>query len=359
MYIQKEKLYAMDDVTMEHTETIELQRLTQLETEIGEGLKTFMKVGSALLEIRDTRLYRLNYGTFEEYCQERWGMSRSYAHRTIEAAQTVGNLLPIGNILPATESQVRPLTQLAPEDQAIVWQRATETATNGRVTAAHVQSVKDEYEKAKRITEPSDYDFSDDATDYDWTEDEESPEQAYIEPEEVAIVSKPHVSNNSGNNEWYTPSEYVEAARKVLGVIELDPASSPEANQVVKAKVYYTVNDDGLQFDWHGKVWMNPPYASGLIDRFATKIVFHYENKDITEAIILVNNATETGWFNEIINASSAAIFPKSRVRFWKPDGELGAPLQGQAIMYLGANKESFLREFSKFGWGAEIVIPR
>jgi phage N-6-adenine-methyltransferase len=222
-----------------------------------------------------------------------------------------------------------------------------------------VQSVKDEYEKAKRITEPSDYDFSDDATDYDWTEDEESPEQAYIEPEEVAIVSKPHVSNNSGNNEWYTPSEYVEAARKVLGVIELDPASSPEANQVVKAKVYYTVNDDGLQFDWHGKVWMNPPYASGLIDRFATKIVFHYENKDITEAIILVNNATETGWFNEIINASSAAIFPKSRVRFWKPDGELGAPLQGQAIMYLGANKESFLREFSKFGWGAEIVIPR
>lgn len=349
----------MDDVTMEHTEAIELQRLTQLETEIGEGLKTFIKVGSALLEIRDTRLYRLNYGTFEEYCQERWNIARRTAYQLMDAAEVVENVRHGAQILPTTERQVRPLTQLTPEDQVIVWQRATETAANGKVTAAHVQNVADEYKKVKSAPEPEAYNFSDDATDYDWTEDEESPEQAYIEPEEVTIVSKPHVSNNSGNNEWYTPSEYVEAARKVLGVIELDPASSLEANRVVKAKVYYTVNDDGLQFDWHGKVWMNPPYASGLIDRFATKIVFHYENKDITEAIILVNNATETGWFNEIINASSAAIFPKSRVRFWKPDGELGAPLQGQAIMYLGANKESFLREFSKFGWGAEIVIPR
>lgn len=343
---------------MEQIAIAESQRLTQLETDIGEGLKTFMKVGAALLEIRDARLYRQDYNTFEEYCQERWGMVRRQADRLISAAEVAENLRPMG-LIPTSERQVRPLTKLEPEEQTIVWQRATETAPNGKVTAAHVQSVADEYMKVKSAPEPEAYDFSDDATDYDWTEDEESPEQAYIEPEEVATVSKPHVSNNSGNNEWYTPSEYVEAARKVLGVIELDPASSPEANQVVKAKVYYTVNDDGLQFDWRGKVWMNPPYASGLIDRFATKIVFHYENKDITEAIILVNNATETGWFNEIINASSAVIFPKSRVRFWKPDGELGAPLQGQAIMYLGANKESFLREFSKFGWGAEIVIPR
>ncbi len=333
----------------------------QCANEIKAGIND---VGKRLLQLYEGEGWKvLGYDTWRECAQIEFGFKKTHVYQLLEFAEVTRNIefsaIAENLMLPQTESVARPLTRLEPEEQPIVWQRAVDSAPNGKITAAHVQSVKDEYEKAKRITEPSDYDFSDDATDYDWTEDEESPEQAYIEPEEVATVSKPHVSNNSGNNEWYTPSEYVEAARKVLGVIELDPASSPEANQVVKAKVYYTVNDDGLQFDWHGKVWMNPPYASGLIDRFATKIVFHYENKDITEAIILVNNATETGWFNEIINASSAAIFPKSRVRFWKPDGELGAPLQGQAIMYLGANKESFLREFSKFGWGAEIVIPR
>ena len=77
--------------------------------------------GNALLEIRDSRLYRQTHATFEDYCGEKWGMSRIHAHRMIEAAVVVGNLLPIGNIAPATESQTRPLTVLPPEAQREVW----------------------------------------------------------------------------------------------------------------------------------------------------------------------------------------------------------------------------------------------
>lgn len=344
---------------MEQIAIAESQRLTQLEVRIREGLKTFVDVGAALLEIRDARLYRQDYSTFEEYCQERWGLKERQAYRLMDASAVVAHLesCPIGQLLPTTESQVRPLTKLEPEEQTIVWQRATETAPNGKVTAAHVQNVADEYKKVKSAPEPEAYDFSDDAADYDWTEDEDQLEQEPAQPEIVVTTSKPHVTNNSGDHKWYTPSEYIEAARNVLGVIELDPASSPEANEVVKAKVYYTINDDGLQYDWHGKVWMNPPYGRDVIDRFMTKLAYHIENGDVTEAIVLVNNATETEWFNEIVRFAKVVVFPKSRIKYWKPEiDKLDSPLQGQAFLYVGDNASEFIREFKRFGWYAVIA---
>lgn len=94
---------------------------------------------------------------------------------------------------------------------------------------------------------------------------EMSINQAYTE------LQKPHVAFNSGNNEWYTPSEYIEAARAVMGEINLDPASSEIANKTVKADHIYTVEDNGLEKPWFGNVWLNPPYASDLIGKFAEK----------------------------------------------------------------------------------------
>ena len=175
-------------------------------------------------------------------------------------------------------------------------------------------------------------------------------------PKEVIteVKNRPHVANNSGNNEWYTPAEYIEAARKAMGSIDTDPASNDIANKVVKAEKYYTIETDGLAHDWHGNVWMNPPYSSDLITKFIEKLKEQRGNYE--QAIILVNNATETQWFYEIVKIASAVCFPKSRVKFYMPDGKTGAPLQGQAVLYVGDNYEKFISAFGGIGWTAKIT---
>lgn len=163
------------------------------------------------------------------------------------------------------------------------------------------------------------------------------------------VQKRPHVAFNSGNNEWYTPIEYIEAARKAMGSIDLDPASSEIANKVVKAGTFYTAETNGLDKRWGGNIWMNPPYSSDLIGKFVDKLVEERENYN--QAIVLVNNATETEWFNKIVSIASAVCFPKGRVKFYMPDGKTGAPLQGQAIIYIGDNIKAFMDAFSLFGW--------
>jgi DNA modification methylase len=102
--------------------------------------QTFVEVGSALAEVRDRRLYRKEYASFEAYCQDRWGMVRRHADRMIEAAAVVENLRPIG-LAPSCESQARPLAPLDPVGQREAWALAVATAPNGKPTAAHVSSV--------------------------------------------------------------------------------------------------------------------------------------------------------------------------------------------------------------------------
>lgn len=164
-----------------------------------------------------------------------------------------------------------------------------------------------------------------------------------------------HVSQNTGMPEWYTPPEYLDAARNVLGGFDTDPASSEIAQKRVQAKTFYTVDDDGLSKRWSGRVWMNPPYTAGLVDKFLSKLLSHLELSEVTDAIVLVNNATDTKWFQGACGAASCVCFPSGRIKFLDPEGNPGAPLQGQAIIYFGSDAESFCREFASFGFCARI----
>lgn len=125
-------------------DTTEAEHLADCETIIAAGLASFVEVGEALADVRDRRLYRQTHGTFEDYCVERWGLSRNRAYRLIEGAE-VAAVLPIGNTLPANEAQARPLAPLRddPEALASAWQAANEAAeAKGKaVTAADVTAA--------------------------------------------------------------------------------------------------------------------------------------------------------------------------------------------------------------------------
>lgn len=160
-----------------------------------------------------------------------------------------------------------------------------------------------------------------------------------------------HVANNSGNNEWYTPARHIELARQVMGGIDCDPATSEIANQTVKAKTFFTAADNGLTQTWGGRIWMNPPYAQPLINDFAEAVAVKFQSGEIDQACILVNNATETQWFQRMLSVASAVCFPKSRIKFLDPKGKPnGAPLQGQAIIYMGDNVKAFEAAFKPEG---------
>ncbi len=136
-----------------------------------------------------------------------------------------------------------------------------------------------------------------------------------------------------------------------MGSIDLDPASADKAQRIVKADTYYTQGTDGLSHEWFGNVWLNPPYSSELIVKFVDKLISELGN--IKQAIILVNNATETEWFSRLAGRASAVCFPKGRVKFYDPDGKIGAPLQGQALLYFGGQAELFEEKFKIKGWCA------
>lgn len=184
----------------------------------------------------------------------------------------------------------------------------------------------------------------------------EQPTQEQVAEAVEAVKTRPHVANNSGDNEWYTPKEYIEAARQVLGSIDVDPASNPVANEVVQAATFYTAEDSGLDKEWHGTAWMNPPYESGLIGQFVEKLCDEYACGSVTRAVVLVNNATETKWFQAIAEQASAICFPRGRVKFWAPGKPSAAPLQGQAVLFLGQEVDEFSRAFSSFGFVTEVT---
>lgn len=159
------------------------------------------------------------------------------------------------------------------------------------------------------------------------------------------------------SNEWYTKPVYIEAARIVMGSIELDPASCPAANAIVQAERYFAKEQNGLLQDWRARsLWLNPPYArsehyqSG-IGLFIKKCLSAYESGDILQAIILATTEVNAKWFQPLW--AYPICFADHRVKFSAPVKDPRGVYQhmfGTCFVYLGPNEARFTEVFSKFG---------
>lgn len=160
--------------------------------------------------------------------------------------------------------------------------------------------------------------------------------------------------NHSENKEWYTPKQYMDVVRKVLGRIDLDPASNAIANEVVQARQYFTAKDDGLSQEWHGRVFLNPPYGRDTERKrlnqqvWSEKLVAEYKSGNVREAILLVNAVTDTKWFQPLWDYP--ICFTDHRIKFYTVEANKTSPVRGSAIVYFGDNPLLFAKNFKQFG---------
>src|SRR3569832_391771 len=105
------------------------QRLEQLEVIIKDG---YYRQGEAFKEIRDARLYLLDYNSFDAYCKDVWQHNRAWADRLIAAAKVAGNIKEIdpNGSIPRNESQARALFKLTPENQRAVMTEIVENSSD-------------------------------------------------------------------------------------------------------------------------------------------------------------------------------------------------------------------------------------
>jgi hypothetical protein len=163
-------------------------------------------------------------------------------------------------------------------------------------------------------------------------------------------VAVPHIL--SKNNEWYTPIKYIEAARELMGGIDVDPASCAQANETVQATTYYDIETNGLNKPWIGRVWLNPPYGreggESNQEVWSVRLIEQHQSENTSEAILLVNAAVDTKWFQRLFDYP--ICFPNHRINFTTPETTTSGSTHGSALIYFGNRTQEFVRIFNRFG---------
>lgn len=135
----------------------------------------------------------------------------------------------------------------------------------------------------------------------------------------------------SATDIWLTPPHILEA----LGEFDLDPCASEERPWDT-AKKHYTIKDDGLIQNWSGRVWCNPPYGPKM-GPFLDKLSKHPQG-----GIALIFARTETkAFFDYVWDRATAILFIKGRLKFHKPDGELGGTAGSPSVLIAYGEEEA------------------
>lgn len=142
-------------------------------------------------------------------------------------------------------------------------------------------------------------------------------------------------------DEWYTPLELI----KALGKFDLDPCA-PEKPLWQTAGIMYNRKDNGLEKEWFGRVWLNPPYSRPLITQFVNKMAEH------GNGVALLFNRCDNAMFHDIIFPTATAMkFLRKRIKFYRPDGSQGdSPGCGSVLIAWGETNADAIRNCNLVG---------
>ncbi len=146
-------------------------------------------------------------------------------------------------------------------------------------------------------------------------------------------------------DEHNTPKFLTDAARLVMGGIDLDPMSNAIANRTIRAHQIYTKQDDGLSQKWLGRIWLNPPFS--LADRAVEKLIASYESGDVFEAILLIKSAPDTKRHQSLYPYPFCDL--NGRLKFEAEGNKQSAPF-ATVLFYLGPNFPRFREIMSPHG---------
>lgn len=185
------------------------------------------------------------------------------------------------------------------------------------------------------------------------------------------------VLTSSESNEWYTPSLIAAMAREVMGSIELDPASSHLANQLIGAERFFTKEMDGLERDWVCEtLFTNPPYGKtgnrSNQEIWARYLLSQYRAGNVKQAICLTKTVPGYDWWDWMFAEWPVVCITMGRIAFVRPEwieldhysGELEYPQPpkinwppgdnrskaASSFWYLGEREEKFAEVFSRLG---------
>lgn len=291
----------------------------------------------------------LGYASWRECATAEFGGHERELYRALEAAQVEQNIRPLlTNLSNPAESHLRPLAKLTPIEQPAVWRRAQDIAADDgeRLKARHVEQAVKEWKDGD--------DDPDGALDPPMELEQvadQFPEELTETDRELLATTTPTVAPprinagmfTSATPEWYTPRHIIDRVLRVFGgEIDLDPCSNSadpgEAN--VPANDYYTALTDGLAQQWHGRVYMNPPYGDE-VSQWVARLTEAYEGGEIDEAIALLPARTDTNWFRPL--GDHVIAFIRGRLRF--SGAENSAPFPS-VVVYLGPDRDGFTKAF-------------
>lgn len=134
----------------------ERDTLQTYETYLTDHLPVFFKVGQILVDIRNQKLYRESYQTFEAYCKEKWNIGRSRAYQLMDAADVQEELSTAcgqDTPLPTSEAQARALKKAPSDIRPTAWTNAVNAAGGQQPTAPQVTQAVLELTPPEQNTE--------------------------------------------------------------------------------------------------------------------------------------------------------------------------------------------------------------